>query len=153
MYKYAGAYALIMLHEKHLREFISVWEEANNREITLPETDDADYASLDSLLFHVLRSARNYMVWICKNLELPDPEIDFPPHISEIAIRKQEYLEYLIEKWKQPLKDTDMNDLDRVFISNWGVQYSVEAMLEHAVLHPIRHAYQLKNLILAQSKG
>jgi len=28
--------------------------------------------------------------------------------------------------------------------SRWGVSYSVDAMLEHAVMHPMRHAFQIE---------
>jgi len=31
--------------------------------------------------------------------------------------------------------------------SRWGTPYSIDAMLEHAVMHPIRHAYQLEKLM------
>ena len=41
---------------------------------------------------------------------------------------------------------------DKVYTSNWGVNYCIDAMLEHAVMHPIRHEFQLKNLIAEQLK-
>jgi hypothetical protein len=31
--------------------------------------------------------------------------------------------------------------------SRWQTLYSIDAMLEHAVMHPIRHAFQLEELM------
>ncbi len=148
-YKYNGAKALVVLHEIHLRSFYKTWQEAKKVGVKLPETDDPYYKSLDTLLYHLLRSARGYMIWICKQLSLTDPQIDEAP-IPEIVVEKAEsYLDYLTDKWKYPLKDVPPELFeDKVYKSNWDVDYCIDAMLEHAVMHPIRHEFQLRNLII-----
>jgi len=35
--------------------------------------------------------------------------------------------------------------------SNWGEDFTLESMLEHAVVHPMRHALQLEELMGAQT--
>lgn len=148
IYKYGGAKALIALHEIHLRSFYETWKKAKQVGIKLPVTDDPYYKSLDTLLYHLLRSSRGYMVWMCKQLNLPDPQIDEAP-LPEIVVEKADhYLDYLIDKWKAPLKDVPPEKFEvKVYKSNWGVEFCIDAMLEHAVMHPIRHEFQLKNLI------
>lgn len=148
VYKYNGAKALVALHEIHLRSFYKTWQQAKQVRVKLPESDDPYYKSLDTLLYHLLRSSRGYMVWMCKQLILPDPQIDEAP-LPEVVVEKAEsYLDYLINKWKYPLKDVPPELFeDKVYKSNWGVEYCIDAMLEHAVMHPIRHEFQLKNLI------
>ena len=149
-YKYSGAYSLILLHEKHLKIFLKTWTEAKKKNLKLPKTIDQDYESLETLLRHVLRSARGYMVWMCEKLELPDPEIDNPPSIDNIELHASGYIDHLIEKWKTPLAEVEENRFsDKVYKSNWGVPYCIDAMLEHAVMHPIRHTFQLENLMEA----
>jgi uncharacterized damage-inducible protein DinB len=149
-YKYSGAYSLILLHEKHLKIFLKTWTEAKKKNLKLPKTIDQDYESLETLLRHVLRSARGYMVWMCEKLELPDPEIDKPPSIDNIGRQASGYINHLIEKWKNPLTDVEESRFsDKVYNSNWGVPYCIDAMLEHAVMHPIRHTFQLENLMEA----
>ena len=69
---------MVKLHEQHLRSFVKTWRKAKELNIKLPETTDTDYESLETLLRHVLRAARGYMIWICEKLELPAPEIDGP---------------------------------------------------------------------------
>ena len=152
-YKYTGAYLLILLHEKHLKWFWDTWKRAKAINLALPLTEDKDYESLETLLRHVLRSARGYMVWMCEKLELSNPEIDEPPSLGNIEQQAPSYIDHLIEKWKTPLADVEENRFsDKVYNSNWGVPYCIDAMLEHAVMHPIRHGYQLKNLIESESE-
>ncbi len=147
-YKYNGARSLVLLHEKHLTNFLETWHEAKKINVELPKTDDPDYQSLETLLFHVLRSARGYMTWICEKLDLPDPKIDNPPEINNIAKKADQYLLHLFEKWRLPLIEIEEEKFHSpTFKSRWGVEYCIDAMLEHAVMHPIRHEFQLRNLI------
>jgi uncharacterized damage-inducible protein DinB len=146
-YKYNGARSLVLLHEKHLVSCLNTWHKAKKIGLILPNTEDEDYESLDTLLRHILRSAGNYMVWICKKLNLPDPEIEKQPEPELIEIKADEYVSHLIEKWSLPLSEIPEDKFHSpTYTSNWGVEYCIDAMLEHAVMHPIRHEFQLKNL-------
>lgn len=148
-YKYTGARSLVLLHEKHLIQFAETWSIAKKKGIVLPVTEDPDYKSLDTLLFHVFRSARGYIVWICGKLNLPDPQIEYPPENVQNEIEK--YLAHLVDGWKKPLANLPEEIFHNpTFESNWGTHYCIDAMLEHAVMHPIRHEFQLINLINSQ---
>ena len=152
-YKYKGAEALTALHENQLRSFVSVWLKAKRKGIVLPVTDDPYYSSMNMLLFHVLQSAGGYLNWICRNLSLPDPQILPPPGEKHIEKEAKRYLAYLLEKWENRLCDVEPAAFeDKVFESNWGVPFCIDAMLEHAVMHPLRHEYQLINLMEQQKK-
>lgn len=150
-YKYKGARALVILHEKHMRSLLLLWRDAKRQNVTLPETDDSDYKSLETILYHVFRASRGYMIWMCNNLSLPDPKINRPPNVENINDEADKYLEHLLEKWRAPLADLPEEIFHTpTFKSNWNVDYCIDAMLEHAVMHPIRHEFQLKNLIDTQ---
>ena len=147
-YMYNGARSLVLLHEKHLRSCLKTWQEAKSIGVELPKTDDGDYKSLDTLLRHILRAARGYMTWICNNLDLPDPEIEKTPEAGLIATTADEYMSHLLEKWRLPLVDIPEDKFHKpTYTSRWGVDYCIDAMLEHAVMHPIRHEFQLRHLI------
>jgi len=151
-YKYKGARSLVILHDTHLRSCVKTWREAKKFNIILPATEDEYYKSLDTLLFHILRSARNYMVWCCEKLELPDPGIDNPPQAGAVEAEADKYLTHLLEKWKTPLALIEEEKFHTPsYKSRWGVDFCIDAMLEHAVMHPIRHEFQLKNLINEQA--
>jgi uncharacterized damage-inducible protein DinB len=147
-YKYQGARVLVLLHEENLTDCVRVWQEARAAGLVLPRTTDPDYQSLETLMRHVLRSARGYMTWMCGVLELPDPGIGPAPEADRIAEDAERYARHVIEQWRAPLAEVDEERFNKPeFPSRWGVLYCVDAMLEHAVMHPIRHAYQLRRLL------
>ena len=150
-YKYNGARSLIILHEKYIHEFFNTWVEAKKCNITLPKTEDEDYKTLETLLRHVLRSSGGYIKWICNKLDIPDPGIHETPPLLEIEEKADNYILHLLEKWRIPLTNVSEKEFySPAYKSNWGSNYCIDSMLEHAVMHPLRHSYQLQNLISSQ---
>jgi len=147
-YRYNGARSLVLLHERHLRDFLVTWKKAHAAHLTLPETRDPNYASMESLLRHVLRAARGYMVWCCDKLGLPDPQIEPPPAVEDIEERADAYLEHVLQRWATPLADVAEEGFEsQDYEAPWKSRYCIDAMLEHAVMHPIRHQFQLETLL------
>lgn len=131
-----------------MRRFLFVWNQARAASVVLPQTEDPAYASLDHLLHHVLRAARGYMTWICEVLELPDPEIQLPPDPAVLSAEANSYMEHILERWRTPLQSVGDDRLETPeYPSRWRTRYCIDAMLEHAVMHPIRHAFQLDELM------
>ena len=140
--------ALVLLHEEHLRRFVHTWRRALAAAVSLPASDDPAYASLGALGEHVLGAARHYMVWMCEVLELPDPRIRPAPDPVAIVHDAENYMEHVLERWRAPLSDVPNEQLETPdYPSEWQSRYCIDAMLEHAVMHPIRHAFQLEELM------
>ncbi len=151
-YRYGAARTMVHLRGLYLRECYEAWKQAKAIDLVLPETDDPSYVSLEKLLSHVLRADRGYIVWICTQLGLPDPEIELAPELVNIDAQAESYIEHLIERWRMPLADVDEKHFHmKEYESNWGVRYCIDAMLEHAVMHPILHRVQLQELLEEQS--
>ena len=147
-YRSRAVWALVILHDQHMRRFLVVWNQARAASVVLPKTDDPAYASLETLLRHVLGAARGYMTWMCEVLELPDPTIRIPPEPTVLAGEADSYLEHVLEKWRTPLRDVGDERLETPeYPSRWQTRYCIDSMLEHAVMHPIRHAFQLEELM------
>lgn len=146
-YRYGGARALVTLHERQLRKFVVVWRHAKRADVEMPETDDANYESLEAILTHVLRCARHYLVWICQVLELPDPDIRPEPAIDTVDAEVESYVEHLVERWRTPLVGLTEEQAYTTHTSAWDIDYCIDAMLEHAAIHPLRHRFQLEELI------
>lgn len=146
-YRYGGARAMVILHERELRQFFAVWQRARAAGVRLPETDDPDYASMERLLWHVLACAASYMTWMCEMLELPDAGFRPVPAPDVLAGEAESYLEHVIERWRTPLAEVSEEACCQPeYTSNWNVRYCIDAMLEHAVMHPLRHRFQLEEL-------
>ena len=147
-YKYGGARALILLHDRHLRALLATWKEAKAANIVLPKTSDPSFASLDALLQHNLVAAGNYMIWICEQLNLPNPDIKEAPSVEDVEQQADSYMEHVLERWRIPLADIEEERFYRpAYTSRWGSEYCIDGMLEHAVMHPVRHEFQLRNLL------
>jgi hypothetical protein len=139
---------MVLLHDEQLRRFLVVWKRAKAGSLVLPPTTDPAYVSLDTLLRHVLGAARGYMVWMCEVLALPDPEISVPPDVAVLPAGADTYMNHVLERWRTPLQDVGDEQLERPeYPSQWKTRYCIDAMLEHAVMHPIRHAFQLEELM------
>jgi hypothetical protein len=87
------------------------------------------------------------MTWMCDKLGYPDPQIQEPPQVMEIEARAAEFLEHLLARWRVPLAELTEERSAEEYKSRWGSTYCIDGMLEHAVMHPIRHAFQLKDLM------
>jgi hypothetical protein len=96
----------------------------------------------------VLSSAGGYMIWMCEVLALPEPGIRSAPEASAIIRDADDYMEHVLERWRAPLGEVTGERLETPeYPSRWQTRYSIDAMLEHAVMHPIRHAFQLEELL------
>ena len=147
-YKYRGARSSVKLHEEELRRFIEVWNRAKSAGLELPPDDDPDFASLDPLLAHVFRWARTYLVWICEQLDLPDPGLDPVPAAGDMDSGASAYANHLLRDWGTQLADVSPERFFKeTYAAPWGILYCIDAMLEHAVMHPLKHRFQLEELM------
>jgi uncharacterized damage-inducible protein DinB len=153
-YTSRAARALVLLHEKHLRQCVEVWKQAKVANLKLPVTDDERYQSLETLLGHILGAARRYMLWICKSLKLPDPKIRPVPEVDKMEAEVDLHLEYLLERWRLPLANLEEEKLyNPEYSSNGGTHHHcIDIMLEHALTHPLRHEFQLRELLESEQK-
>jgi uncharacterized damage-inducible protein DinB len=147
-YRYGGARALVLLHEQHMRRFLTIWKRARAANLTFPETANEAYASLETLLAHVLWAAGYYLKWMCQQLDLPAPEIAPVPDLKSLSRAAEEHLEELLEEWRRPLATVPEEAFEAPeYAVSWAGHYNLETMLEHAVMHPIRHGFQLEELM------
>jgi hypothetical protein len=149
-YRFRGARALVLLHDAAMRELLPVWRKAKEEGIALPTTTDPAYVSFETLLHHALRASRGYMTWLCEKLGLPDPGIEPAPEPDRIDAEADRYLEHLLERWRLPLAGVDASLFNATQKTAWGEDMSCKSMLEHAVMHPHRHRFQLEELMEAQ---
>ena len=151
-YKSRAVRALVLLHAAHLRQCLAVWKQAKAANVKLPKTQDERYKSLETLLKHILGAAGGYITWICQQLERPDPGIAPVPDADMIGAEADGYLEHLLERWTLPLVSVEDAALFEPEYTFGTRHYCLDSALQHAVMHPIRHGFQLQELIRQQEK-
>ncbi|MEW5983134.1 MAG: hypothetical protein AB1806_12310 [Acidobacteriota bacterium] len=145
---YRGVRAAVILHERELRRFLDTWKVAKARRTSLAGTLYEPGKTLEDILVHVLHWARDYIVWSCEKLQLPDPGCAPIPAVSDVEREADDYVEHLLGCWKQPFRSLPEDAFyEPQYRTRWGNYYPVEALLEHAVVHPMRHRLQLEDLM------
>ena len=148
MFKSNAVRSLVEIHEIELNRFFDVWQTFRSSGTLLPRSDDPNYASPDHLGGHVLRAARNYLTWIGDCVHRPITDVDLDNDTVSVASKGRSFLEEVLAAWRRHLalvEDRELTPATRK--SRWGEDYSVEQMLEHAVVHPMRHRIQLERLL------
>jgi hypothetical protein len=153
-FKSRGVRALVFLQLAEMNELFAMWKKARKLGVKLPATKDPAYANLDLLMRHGLRACRGYLTWLCEVLGRPDPKIPDPPEGHDVGKKGAAYLRTLERAWRAKMAWMPGKVLDspKVYTSRWGAPMTVEAMLEHALAHPMRHRFQLEELIAKQRK-
>ena len=153
-FKSRGVRALVILQRTEMERLFVVWKKARRAGVKLPATSDPSYENFDVLMFHGLRACRGYLTWLCEVLNRPDPRVPPPPDAEKVATQGAAYLKTLAKAWEKHMAWASTRTLDspRVYTSRWGAPMTVEAMLEHAVAHPMRHRFQLEELLAKRRK-
>lgn len=96
----------------------------------------------------MLGGGARYLTWIHAQLGLKSPALEERPELDGFAARAEDYIEEILAAWHGALHELTPEDACRpVYPAPWGTTYCIDAMLEHAVMHPLRHAYQLERLM------
>jgi len=153
MFKSNAVRSCVELHEVELRRFLDTWTAFRASGTGLPPTDDPSYRSVDHVAGHVLGSARGYLTWIGECVGRPVTDLDPETDPVRIAARGGAFLEEVVAGWRRHLAGLEDHELaPATYKSRWGEDYNVEQMLEHAVVHPMRHRIQLERLMAAAQK-
>lgn len=148
-----GVRSLVELHEEELRRFVATWKRFKAAGLPMPEAHgDPDYESPERLVAHVQGSARSYLLWIREVLEQPVAGLELIRDPAIIVPRLDAFLEETLAGWREHLVLlTSEQACDKQYVSRWGEPFTIEQMLEHAVVHPMRHRIQLERLLSAST--
>jgi uncharacterized damage-inducible protein DinB len=147
MFKSNAVRSCVELHEIELRRFLDAWRAFRASGTPMPATDDPSYQSYEDLAGHVLRSARNYLTWIGECVNRPVRDLDPETDRVKIAARADAFVEEVLDGWRRHLAVLEDRELAPLtYKSRWGEDYNIEQMLEHAIVHPMRHRIQLERL-------
>lgn len=86
---------------------------------------------------------------MCEHLGRSDPQIKPVPQTQDVAAEVDRYSAYLLDRWRKIFAGVRDHDLEPEVYTP-GMHYWIDAMLEHAVMHPIRHEFQLEELLEQQ---
>jgi hypothetical protein len=80
----------------------------------------------------------------------PVADLDSDTDRVSIARQGRAFVDQVLAGWRRHLALLEDKELaPAVYQSRWGEGYNIEQMLEHAVVHPMRHRIQLERLLRA----
>jgi len=150
--------ALLDEYHKSIMELVEVCQDVTTLELTTTvdtETTDPDCKSIQTILSHVIRSGYTYSVEIYNHL---GNEKDYFPivlldtvdaYLKELAIMFN-YAETLFLQLTNA--QIEENDPALKIKVRWGQSYDIEQLMEHAIVHILRHRRQIQRFIVKLRK-
>lgn len=141
--------SLVELHEREMRSFLEVWKRFAAARLAMPEAHgDESYENRERLAGHVLMAARGYLTRIGEWVGRPVSDVDGSQDPYEIVARAPQFTADLLAAYRRHLAAvTDLEVEPQVHRTRSGDLLSVELLLEHAVVHPMRHRIQLERIL------
>ena len=113
-----------------------------------PSTEDEDCRSVQTIISHVINAGYSYADYIrgiysMASNRQPRMLVSYPEYLRHLDMMLSYTVQTLEGRW-----ELTQNELMNVRIaSRWGVQYDFEQLLEHAIVHILRHRRQLEKFV------
>ena len=150
-YRKGGIGALMDEYERAAVEFINLIcyiSETDFVKIIDTETKDDDCRSVQTIVSHVTNSGYGYANYIRDWYSIPknSPERKLLSK-EEFFLRFDNMISYTSETIEGKWEYSD-DEIQKVkMIVRWGPQYDLEQLLEHAIVHILRHRRQIEKFI------
>ncbi|PWV56588.1 DinB family protein [Chitinophaga sp. S165] len=150
VYRQGAKGALLDEYEKVITELQAVISDIPDKDLVTVvdnETADENCRSVQTVLSHVVNSAYSYAIYIMHyyGYQLVRPEKTY--HTSA-----KEYIRDLTEAFQftetvfRDIKDSELEEFEETkkIAARWGQVYDIEQMMEHAIVHILRHRRQIE---------
>jgi uncharacterized damage-inducible protein DinB len=145
--------ALLDIYEDVIDNFISLLNSTDNRLLTTildPTTKDPNCRSLQAMLIHVVHAGFGYAYSI-RSLRIPGSIRPAAQAHDELEpyLRELREMFAFTEQTLQLFSDAELEikDHSKKIITGWQQQYDPEQLMEHAIVHILRHHRQIERLI------
>lgn len=146
-------------YERAAVELKTIIDSLEQREFTAivdHDTADPDCKSIQTIMNHVVRSGYGYANYV--RIQFGDAWIERKEQydvsttkttVAELDTMLTYTVDTLKNKWHLTFEDLATHK----FKSRWGQDYDIEQLLEHAIVHILRHRRQIEKFLLKQQTG
>ena len=147
-YRKGGIGAVMDEYERaaaDLKNLVGKISDADFVKIVDSDTKDDDCRSVQTIVSHVTNSGFGYANYIRDWYSIPknSPERKLLSQ-DEFLLRFDKMLDYTSETLHDKWEYSDEEIMKVKMIVRWGPQYDLEQLLEHAVVHILRHRRQIE---------
>lgn len=133
----------------YLKRVLQSVSEEDYKRVADAETENEDCRSIETIMNHVVRAGYFYIKYIRESLSM-----DISP-VENNKFEKKEIANELDSVIAETVAIFDGNwdeineKMTSVYIdAGWGVRYNIDQMMEHAIVHALRHRRQIEKFIL-----
>lgn len=146
-YRKGGIGAVMDEYERavaDLKNLVGNISETDFVKIVDTDTKDDDCRSVQTIVSHVTNSGYGYANYVRDWFAIPksSPERRLISQ-NDFSMELDKMLAYTIETLQDKWEFTDDEIMKVKMIVRWGPQYDLEQLLEHAVIHILRHRRQI----------
>lgn len=150
--------ALLDEYEKAIQELKNIIQPLSQNELVTiidHETKDKDCESVQTILSHVVQSGYTYVISIRKWL---GETVDYKEKaklssIAEYFYALDEMFAYNAQLFEDyPNIKLEEYDVAKKIKVRWGQYYDVEQLMEHAIVHILRHRRQIERFMILMKK-
>ena len=146
-----GVGAMMDEYERAARELSSLLSNIGDDEFERPrdlETKDEDCRSIQTVMRHVVRAGYGYACYIREAYgeEVKRPEIPALARLESVQ-GLEDALAYMAATLEGKWELSDKEIMAVRIHSRWGAVYDLEQMLEHAIVHILRHRRQIERFL------
>ncbi|TWV93277.1 DinB family protein [Chitinophaga pinensis] len=150
VYRPGAKGALLDEYERVIRELQQTITGLDDKELITvmdPHTSDDNCRSIQTVLSHVVNSAHSYAIYILHAYghRMVRPEKRYHPTVNDYIRDLQEAFEFTLMVFGD-IKDSELEqpDNDKKILTRWGQVYDIEQLMEHAIVHVMRHRRQIE---------
>lgn len=149
-YRKGAIGSLLDEYEKALTEIKSVLQNIREADYSrVVEGEDDHCRSIQVIMNHVVRAGHGYANYICDALSMSAPAIEdkqIPQTEIVGEIDRMFARTAAIFEGEREITDEEINDI--FFKTRWCESYNIDQLLEHAIVHILRHRRQIQKFLL-----
>jgi len=145
--------ALLDEYEKTIIELQDVISSVSKEELVIVAdeiTEDPECKSIQTVLTHVISSGYYYAIVIRNFLgeSINYKEKIFLNSVEEYSTELQKMFQYNVQLFEDyPNIEIEVHDKNKKILTRWGQRYDVEQLIEHAIVHVLRHRRQIEKFL------
>ena len=145
--------ALLDEYEKTITEFVALLDYITDEELVTVvdyQTKDLNCISIQTILTHLVKAGYNYTIEIRRYL---GETVDFKAPVTLTTIEAyQEGIKAMFQAnitlfQDYPDAPLEVTDHEHKMKVRWGQTYDIEQLMEHAIVHILRHRRQVEHFL------
>ena len=151
VYRPGAVGALFDEYERAVSELLNLLQplsEQSYDRLMDPDTQDENCRSIQTVVSHVVSSGYSYADYVRERFSIPSTRPQKRLLLRAEAVPQiRMMMEYTLQTLEGRWEMTEEEIANMVMRTRWAVTYDMEQLLEHAIVHVLRHRRQIERFL------